>query len=35
VLSHRIIVKTEARLRGRSEEGLIEAILETVPVPAE
>lgn len=35
VLSHRIIVKTEARLRGRSEESIIEAILSTVPVPAE
>jgi len=35
VLSHRIIVKTEARLRGRSEDGIIEEILATVPVPAD
>jgi len=35
VLSHRIIVKTEARLRGRSEDSIIEEILATVPVPAD
>jgi len=35
VLSHRVIVKTEARLRGRSEESIIEEILATLPVPAE
>jgi MoxR-like ATPase len=35
VLSHRIILKTEARLRGRAEEDVIEEILATVPVPAE
>ncbi len=35
VLSHRIIVKTEARLRGRSEESIMQEILSTVPVPAE
>jgi MoxR-like ATPase len=35
VLSHRMIVKTEARLRGRTEDGIIEEILATVPVPAE
>jgi len=35
VLSHRIIVKTEARLRGRSEDSIIEEILSTVPVPAD
>jgi MoxR-like ATPase len=35
VLSHRIIMKTEARLRGRIEEELIEEVLSSVPVPAE
>ena len=35
VLSHRIIMKTEARLRGRIEEELIEEILSSVPVPTE
>lgn len=35
VISHRIIVKTEARLRGRSEDEIIQGILSTVPVPTE
>ena len=35
VLSHRIILKTEARLRGRTEEEVIKEILSTVPVPTE
>lgn len=35
VLSHRIILKTEARLKGRTEEDLLREVLETVPVPAE
>jgi MoxR-like ATPase len=35
VLSHRIILKTEARLKGRSEEDLLKEILDSVPVPAE
>jgi MoxR-like ATPase len=35
VLSHRIILKTEARLKGRAEEDLLREILDTVPVPAE
>jgi len=35
VLSHRLILKTEARLRGRTEEEVIEEILATVPVPTE
>jgi hypothetical protein len=30
-----MIVKTEARLRGRSEDSIIEEILTTVPVPAD
>jgi len=34
-LSHRIILKTEARLKGRTEEELLREILNTVPVPAE
>jgi len=28
-------MKTEARLKGRSEESIVEEILSTVPVPAE
>jgi len=35
VLSHPIIPKTEARLKGRAEEDLLREILDTVPVPAE
>ena len=35
VLSHRILMKTEARLKGRSEESIVEEILSTVPVPTE
>jgi MoxR-like ATPase len=35
VLSHRIILKTEARLKGRTEEDLLSELLATVPVPAE
>ena len=35
VLSHRIILKTEARLKGRTEEDLLREILESVPVPVE
>jgi MoxR-like ATPase len=35
VLSHRIILKTEARLKGRSEEEVLTEILSTIPVPAE
>jgi len=35
VLSHRIVLKTQALLRGRAEEDIIEEILSTVPVPAE
>jgi MoxR-like ATPase len=35
VLCHRIILKTEARLKGLTEEDLLRKILETVPVPAE
>ncbi len=35
ILAHRLILKPEARLRGRTEKTLIEEILETVPVPAD
>jgi MoxR-like ATPase len=35
VLSHRVIMKTEARLRGRTEQEVIEEILSSVPVPTE
>jgi MoxR-like ATPase len=31
--SHRIILKTEARLKGRTEESLLQEILAAVPVP--
>jgi MoxR-like ATPase len=34
-LAHRIILKTEARLKGRAEEDVLSEILQTVPVPAE
>ncbi|PKN28520.1 MAG: AAA family ATPase [Deltaproteobacteria bacterium HGW-Deltaproteobacteria-21] len=35
VLSHRTIARTEAVLKGRSSEQIIEEILSTVPVPVE
>jgi len=35
VLSHRIVIKTEARLKGRTEEDLLCAILDAEPVPVE
>jgi MoxR-like ATPase len=35
VLAHRIIAKTEARLKGRSMEALINEIVSNVPVPVE
>jgi MoxR-like ATPase len=35
VLSHRIILKTEAHLKGRTEEHLLREVLDTVPVPSE
>jgi MoxR-like ATPase len=34
-LAHRIIVKTESRLRGRSTQEIIKGILENIPVPVE
>jgi MoxR-like ATPase len=34
-LAHRLIVKTEARLRGHSSEAIVQDILAKVPVPAE
>lgn len=34
-LAHRLITKTEARLRGRSSEALISDIVSNLPVPAE
>jgi MoxR-like ATPase len=34
-LAHRIILKTEARLKGRAEEDVLSEILQTMPVPAE
>ncbi len=35
VLSHRIILTTEARLKGRSEEIVLQELLGSVPVPVE
>ena len=35
VLSHRLIVKTEARMKGHSPEEIVKEILTIVPVPAE
>jgi MoxR-like ATPase len=34
-LCHRVIVKPESELRGRTAEGIVRAILESVPVPIE
>jgi len=34
-LAHRLIAKTEARLRGRSLESIVGEIVSTVPVPVE
>ena len=34
-LAHRLIVRTEARLKGRSSEDIITEILSTLPVPVE
>lgn len=34
-LAHRLIAKTEARLRGRSLEGIVEEVVSTVLVPVE
>jgi MoxR-like ATPase len=35
VLSHRVIPRTEARLKGRSEKDILEDLISTIPVPAE
>jgi MoxR-like ATPase len=35
VLCHRIILKTEARLKGLTEENLLRELLESVPIPVE
>jgi MoxR-like ATPase len=35
VLSHRFIMKTEARMKGQSSEDLVQEILDVIPVPAE
>lgn len=35
VLAHRLIVKTEARLRGRTAEAMVQELLGSVPVPVE
>ncbi len=35
ILAHRLIAKTDARLKGRSEKEIVADILSTVPVPVE
>jgi MoxR-like ATPase len=35
VLAHRILLKTETRLKGRTEEDLLREVLDTVAVPSE
>jgi MoxR-like ATPase len=35
VLAHRLVCKTEARLRGRTHEAIVGEVLSTVPVPVE
>jgi MoxR-like ATPase len=35
VLAHRLILNPQARLRGRDAEGIVEEILEQIPVPVE
>jgi MoxR-like ATPase len=35
VLPHRLVLGTQARLRGRDAEGIIREIVETMPVPVE
>lgn len=34
-LAHRLIIKTEARLKGKTTEDILREILETIPVPVE
>jgi MoxR-like ATPase len=35
VLAHRLLLKTEARMRGKTEEAILQEILSTVPTPVE
>jgi len=35
VLAHRLIASLEARLRGRDAAGIVENILDSLPVPVE
>jgi hypothetical protein len=35
VLAHRLISSLEARLRGRDAAGIVESILDIVPVPVD
>jgi MoxR-like ATPase len=35
VLSHRFIVKSEARMKGHSPEDIVREVLAAVPVPVE
>jgi MoxR-like ATPase len=35
VLAHRAILNSQSRLRGRDAEGVLEEVLESVPVPVE
>jgi MoxR-like ATPase len=34
VLAHRLILREEERLRGETQEGVLEEILRQVPIPA-
>jgi MoxR-like ATPase len=33
VLPHRLILSSQARLRGRDSDALVQEVLDTVPVP--
>ena len=35
ILSHRAILNSQSRLRGRDAEGVLQEIVESVPVPVE
>jgi MoxR-like ATPase len=35
VIAHRLLIKAEARMRGKTEEDILREILERTPVPLE
>jgi MoxR-like ATPase len=35
VIAHRLLIKPEARMRGKTEEDILRGILERTPVPLE